>query len=164
MAGQNWGCMDNNRFHCCFICVDADIPVLDQYVEQRVDSMIDAGLLGEVCEIYNYNAEYTRGLRQAIGVREFDNFLRVYMSDEKGHDSTGSLFVQSKNKDVKLLKDNTREILHSSDDNQLKILLAEAIDKVIANTRRLVRVQVSLYCLTLSTCLCQTCTCVEDHI
>ncbi|XP_034910050.1 tRNA dimethylallyltransferase 2 [Populus alba] len=140
-AAENWGCMDNYRFHCCFICVDADIPVLDRYVEQRVDSMIDAGLLGEVSEIYNYNAEYTRGLRQAIGVREFDNFLRVYISDEKGHDSTGSLFVQSKNKDVKLLKDNTREILHSSDDNQLKILLAEAIDKVKANTRRLVRVQ-----------------------
>lgn len=110
-------------------------------MEQRVDSMIDAGLLGEVCEVYNYNADYTRGLRQAIGVREFDNFLRVYMSDEKGHDSMGSLFVQSKNEDVKLLKDNMREILHSSDDNQLKILLAEAVDKVKANTRRLVRVQ-----------------------
>ncbi|KAF9676255.1 hypothetical protein SADUNF_Sadunf09G0119500 [Salix dunnii] len=138
---ENWGCMDNFKFQCCFICVDADIPVLDRYVEQRVDSMIDAGLLGEVFEVYNYNADYTRGLRQAIGVREFDTFLRVFMSKEKGHDSTGSLFVQSKIKDVKLLKDNMREILHSSDDNQLKTLLAEAIDKVKANTRRLVRVQ-----------------------
>ena len=156
--------MDNYKFQCCFICVDADIPVLDRYVEQRVDSMIDAGLLGEVFEVYNYNADYTRGLRQAIGVREFDNFLRVFMSDEKGYDPTRSLFVQSKNKDVKLLKDNMREILPSSDDNQLKTLLVEAIDKVKANTRRLVRVQVSLYCLVLSTCLCQTSTCVEDHI
>ncbi|CAK7329312.1 unnamed protein product [Dovyalis caffra] len=137
-AAENWGCLDNYRFHCCFICVDADISVLDRYVEQRVDSMMDAGLLSEVHEIYNYNVDYTRGLRQAIGVREFDHFLRVYMSDEKGHDSTGSLFVLSKNNDV---KDNMREILNSSDDNQLKILLADAIDKVKANTRRLVRVQ-----------------------
>jgi tRNA dimethylallyltransferase len=68
-------------------------------------------------------------LRQAIGAREFYNFLRVYMSDVKGHDSTRSLFVPSKNKDVKLLIDNVREILNSSNDKQLKNLLPEAIHK-----------------------------------
>jgi hypothetical protein len=40
-----------------------------------------------------------------------------------------SLFVPSKNEDVKLLIDNVREILNSSNDKQLKILLSEAIDK-----------------------------------
>ena len=51
------------------------------------------------------------------------------MSDVKGHDSTRSLFVPSKNKDVKLLIDNVREILNSSNDKQLKNLLPEAIHK-----------------------------------
>ncbi|XP_037497070.1 tRNA dimethylallyltransferase 2 isoform X3 [Jatropha curcas] len=89
-AAENWGRIDDCRFNCCFICVDAAIPVLDQYVGQRVDCMIDAGLLA--------------------------------------------------NKE-KMLKDNIREILCSSDDNELKILLVEAIDKVKLNTRRLIRRQ-----------------------
>lgn len=117
-------------------------------MEQRVDCMIDAGLLSEVYEIYNLNADYTRGLRQAIGVREFDDFLRVYLSegrDDKAIDSVdGSFFMVSTNEDKKNWNDNIREILQSSDDSKLKILLAQAIDKVKANTRRLVRHQVSL--------------------
>ncbi|KAF2321653.1 hypothetical protein GH714_000918 [Hevea brasiliensis] len=143
-VGQNWGRIDNCRFDCCFICVDAAIPVLDQYVGQRVDCMIDAGLLGEVYDIYNPNSDYTRGLRQAIGVREFEDFLRAYLlagRNDKASDSTNeSLFMMSANKD-KILKNDIREVLYSSDNNELKVLLAEAIDKMKANTRRLVRRQ-----------------------
>ncbi|XP_037497068.1 tRNA dimethylallyltransferase 2 isoform X1 [Jatropha curcas] len=143
-AAENWGRIDDCRFNCCFICVDAAIPVLDQYVGQRVDCMIDAGLLGEVYDIYNPNADYTRGLRQAIGVREFEDFLGVYRLEGRNcspNDSTDeSLFMVSANKE-KMLKDNIREILCSSDDNELKILLVEAIDKVKLNTRRLIRRQ-----------------------
>ena len=131
MAGQNWGRVDNFRYKCCFICVDASLPVLDQYVGQRVDSMIDAGLLDEVYDVYNLNSDYTRGLRQAIGVREFEDFLKVFLTEP--HD-----------KENGLLKGNVREILKSSNNNQLKILLEEAIERVKANTRRLVRRQVSI--------------------
>ena len=131
MAGQNWGRVDNFRYKCCFICVDASLPVLDQYVGQRVDSMIDAGLLDEVYDVYNLNSDYTRGLRQAIGVREFEDFLKVFLTEP--HD-----------KENGLLKGNVREILKSSNNNQLQILLEDAIERVKANTRRLVRRQVSL--------------------
>lgn len=152
VAGQNWGRVDNCRFDCCFICVDAAIPVLDQYVGQRVDCMIDAGLLGEVYDIYKPNSDYTRGLRQAIGVREFEDFLTVYLSEgrnDKASDPTNeSLFMESANKD-KILKDNIKEVLCCSDNNELKVVLSEAIDKMKANTRRLVRRQVSLCCGTL---------------
>ncbi|KAJ9177968.1 hypothetical protein P3X46_009891 [Hevea brasiliensis] len=143
-AAENWGRVDNCRFDCCFICVDAAIPVLDQYVGQRVDCMIDAGLLGEVYDIYNPNSDYTRGLRQAIGVREFEDFLRAYLlagRNDKASDSTNeSRFMMSANKD-KILKNDIWEVLYSSDNNELKVLLAEAIDKMKANTRRLVRRQ-----------------------
>ncbi|EEF33328.1 tRNA delta(2)-isopentenylpyrophosphate transferase, putative [Ricinus communis] len=143
-AAENWGRIDNCRFDCCFICVDAATPVLDQYVGQRVDCMIDAGLLCEVYDIYNPYADYTRGLQQAIGVREFEDVLRAYLSDnrnDEANDSTDkSLFLVSTNND-KMLKNNMREILRSSDDNEVKVLLTEAIDKVKLNTRRLVRRQ-----------------------
>ncbi|CAL1404000.1 unnamed protein product [Linum trigynum] len=139
-AAENWGRADNCKFDCCFICVDASVPVLDHYVEQRVDCMIDAGLLKEVSEIYKTEADYTRGLRQAIGVREFVEFLRVYHLEILNTKDFNSLNQSPSTNNIG--KDNIREILNSpDDDNPLKILLTEAIDKVKLNTRRLVRRQ-----------------------
>ncbi|TQE02092.1 hypothetical protein C1H46_012278 [Malus baccata] len=143
-AAKNWGRVDNFRYNCRFICVDASLPVLDQYVDQRVDCMIDAGLLNEVYEIFNPNADYTRGLRQAIGVREFENFLRAYIvesSDEGNHLIDKSMSLKSVDLADKKLMENMREILKSFSDSQPKIVLKEAIDKMKMNTRRLVRRQ-----------------------
>ncbi|KAM3692808.1 hypothetical protein ACB098_08G115400 [Castanea mollissima] len=144
-TAKNWGQVNNFRYNCSFICVDASLPVLDQYVEQRVDCMIEAGLLNEVFDIYNPNADYTRGLRQAIGVREFENFLRDYFlegrCDEESDSTEGSLSLRSINKGNKMLKENIQVILDTIGDNQPKILLKEAIDRMKLNTRRLVRRQ-----------------------
>lgn len=149
MAGQNWGHVENFRYHCCFICVDAALPVLDRYVEERVDVMVDSGLLNEVCDVYDINADYTRGLQQAIGVREFENFLRVYLS-EVGHARVDALnggftYLEPPNKVSEELKENMKEILRSAPENQLKVLLEGAIDNVKTNTRRLVRRQASTF-------------------
>ncbi|KAK1426243.1 hypothetical protein QVD17_14912 [Tagetes erecta] len=126
---ENWGDADNLRYDCCFICVDASLPIIDKYVDQRVDQMVNSGLLQEVFEIFNPDAVYTQGLRQAIGVREFEDFLRVYLSQ-------GLAFTSIEN-----LKENINTILGTSGENQLKQLLQDAIDKVKLNTRRLVRRQ-----------------------
>lgn len=124
MSEQKWGRPSNSRFDCCFLWVDADLQVLDSYVNERVDCMMDAGLLDEVCNIYDADAVYTQGLRQAIGVREFDEFFRLYLRrKESGEGSSASLLG-----------------LH---DDQLKSLLDEAVSQLKANTRRLVRRQVS---------------------
>ncbi|KAF7153699.1 hypothetical protein RHSIM_Rhsim01G0207200 [Rhododendron simsii] len=141
----NWGRADNFRYNCCFICVDASLAVLDEYVEWRVDCMVDAGLLGEVYDIYCLDADYTRGLRQAIGVREFEDFLRVYLSDcQSGKENAlpeASHLQMPTNKHDKILKDKLATILNSTNEMQLKLLVKEAIDKVKVNTRRLVRRQ-----------------------
>lgn len=111
----------------------------------RVDCMIDSGLLGEVYDIYNLNADYTRGLRQAIGVREFENFLKTYLSEDRTPDdsnsSESSSLALSTRMDGKIFEENMRAVLNSSNDNQLKALLQEAIENVKLNTRRLVRRQ-----------------------
>ncbi|KAI7980753.1 tRNA dimethylallyltransferase 2 [Camellia lanceoleosa] len=90
-AMENWGRADNFRYHCCFICVDASLPVLDKYVEQRVDRMVDAGLLNEVYDIYNLNADYTRGLRQAIGRRRLNRLNMLFGWNIHYVDATESL-------------------------------------------------------------------------
>ncbi|GMG98469.1 hypothetical protein Nepgr_000309 [Nepenthes gracilis] len=135
---ENWGRLDNSRYNCCFVCVDASLAVLDEYVGQRVDKMIDAGLLDEVYDIYTQNADYTRGLRQAVGVREFVDLLRAYFHEERreANDSVSASVIDSPN----IRKENVRGILNSSD-NQIKCLLEESINKLKANTRRLVRRQ-----------------------
>ncbi|KAL6616790.1 hypothetical protein ACP70R_039060 [Stipagrostis hirtigluma subsp. patula] len=102
----------------------ADLHVLDSYVNQRVNCMMDAGLLDEVCNIYDPNAVYTQGLRQAIGVREFDEFFRLLLTrKESGEIKTAS---------------STATLIH---DDQLKSLLDEGVSQLKANTRRLVRRQ-----------------------
>ncbi|KAK1264325.1 tRNA dimethylallyltransferase 2 [Acorus gramineus] len=112
-ASENWGRADDFRYDCCYIWVDASTPVLDRYVEQRVNWMMDAGLLNEVYDIYRPGADYTRGLRQAIGVREFEEFFR----------------------------ESNLETISESMDGKHHNILSEAIDNLKANTRRLVRKQ-----------------------
>ncbi|XP_043702805.1 tRNA dimethylallyltransferase 2 isoform X2 [Telopea speciosissima] len=148
-AAERWGRVDDFRYDCCFICVDASLPVLDQYVEQRVDQMIGAGLLKEVYDIYSPNADYTRGLRQAIGVREFEDFLRVHKMETSYSQTTDKGFVSPAGpsstiptyRNCDMLLENFMAVLNSSDDNPQKFLLKEAIDRVKMNTRRLVRRQ-----------------------
>ncbi|XP_019247422.1 PREDICTED: tRNA dimethylallyltransferase 2 isoform X2 [Nicotiana attenuata] len=134
---ENWGQVDNSRYDFCFLCVNASLSTMDPFVNKRVDHMVDAGLLKEVFDIYTLDADYTKGLRQAIGVREFEPFLRLYILEhQKPCDES---YVQT-------LKDQTLElniqhIMDSSDNNEQKAILTEAIENVKLNTRRLVRRQ-----------------------
>jgi len=106
--------------------------------------MIEAGLLEEVYNIYTLNADYTRGLRQAIGVREFEDFLHAFLSDvrDERHNSceVSTLLTTT----INSLRQKLREIVESSADIPHRTLLEDGIDKLKANTRRLVRRQVSI--------------------
>ncbi|KAF0893758.1 hypothetical protein E2562_029654, partial [Oryza meyeriana var. granulata] len=124
-ATEKWGRPSSSRFDCCFLWVDADLHVLDRYVNERVNCMIDDGLLDEVCNIFDREATYTQGLRQAIGVREFDEFFRFY-------------FTRKETGEIKMDSCTTMAGLH---DNSLKSLFDEAVSQLKANTRRLVRRQ-----------------------
>uniref|UniRef100_A0A1J3G9D0 tRNA dimethylallyltransferase 2 n=1 Tax=Noccaea caerulescens TaxID=107243 RepID=A0A1J3G9D0_NOCCA len=121
--------------------MDAETSVLDRYVGERVDSMVDAGLLDEVYDIYKPGADYTRGLRQSIGVREFEDFLKTYLSDGNSSENGSVLLMEERKDDDKVTKENMRKILDFPKDEKLKIILEEAIDRVKLNTRRLLRRQ-----------------------
>ncbi|KAG4967468.1 hypothetical protein JHK87_033119 [Glycine soja] len=111
------------------------------YVEQRVDCMMYEGLLNEVYNIYNLNAVYTRGLRQAIGVREFEPLLRTCVVKDMYERERELTEGSSIEKGATLFNRNLMELVRSSSNTEPTILLEEAIEKVKLNTRRLVRRQ-----------------------
>ncbi|XP_019199540.1 PREDICTED: tRNA dimethylallyltransferase 2 [Ipomoea nil] len=136
-TAENWGHVDNSRFDFCFICVDASLSALDPFVDKRVDDMIEAGLLDEVFDIYRSDADYTKGLRQAIGVREFNDFLTCYF--HKHEESCDASLSQTWS--IESFKQTIQDILYGSCDDERKVLLTAAIDQMKFNTRRLVRRQ-----------------------
>lgn len=127
--------------------LDASLPVLDKYVNERVDCMIDNGLLLEVSNIYKPNADFTRGLRQAIGVREFEELFRECFRHKGASDFPSLTGDDRHNPETGITKADgaSRPSIPEtlcSNDGKLKSLLDEAIDKLKANTRKLVRRQV----------------------
>ena len=72
------------RYELCFLWIDVWQPVLHSFVSDRVDRMVEAGLVDEVREIFDPSADYSRGIRKAIGVPELDAFLRTEaVADER---------------------------------------------------------------------------------
>jgi adenylate isopentenyltransferase (cytokinin synthase) len=63
------------RYECCFLWVDVSLPVLHSSLQLRVDRMIEAGQLDEVRDFFDPLSDYTKGIRRAIGVPEFHDFL-----------------------------------------------------------------------------------------
>ncbi|VFQ94173.1 unnamed protein product [Cuscuta campestris] len=136
-TAKNWGQVDNSRFNICFICVDASLSALDLFVDKRVDHMIESGLLDEVFDIYRTDADYTKGFRQAIGVREFNDFLTHCLYAHKNSSDASLSQLWS----INTFKQTVHNIRYGPGDDKGKVLLTEAIDRVKLNTRRLVRRQ-----------------------
>ncbi|KAL7254697.1 hypothetical protein ACSBR1_008945 [Camellia fascicularis] len=66
-----------SQYDCCFIWLDVSLAVLHSFVSKRVDQMVDAGIVDEVRKLFIPGADYTRGIRRAIGVPEMDKYFRV---------------------------------------------------------------------------------------
>ncbi|KAG4186862.1 hypothetical protein ERO13_A08G069400v2 [Gossypium hirsutum] len=66
-----------SKYECCFLWVDVAMPVLHQYVSERVDKMVENGMVDEARSFFDYNANYSKGIRKAIGVPEFDRYFRA---------------------------------------------------------------------------------------
>ncbi|URE06341.1 Adenylate isopentenyltransferase 5, chloroplastic [Musa troglodytarum] len=66
------------RYECCFLWVDVQLPVLHAFVAERVDCMVERGLVEEVRGLFDPDiVDYSRGIRRAIGVPEMDRYLRA---------------------------------------------------------------------------------------
>lgn len=66
-----------SRYDCCFLWVDVALPVLHGFVSERVDKMVENGMVEEVRDFFDFSdSDYSRGIKKAIGVPEFDRFFR----------------------------------------------------------------------------------------
>ncbi|KAK7316197.1 hypothetical protein VNO77_35021 [Canavalia gladiata] len=66
-----------SKYECCFISLYVSLPVLFKYLDKRVDEMVDAGLVNEIRELFVPQANYSCGIRRAIGVPEFEEYFLV---------------------------------------------------------------------------------------
>lgn len=65
------------RYDFCFLWVDVSLPVLQNFVSDRVDRMVDGGFVGEVRGIFDPEGDYSIGIKRAIGVPELHDYLRA---------------------------------------------------------------------------------------
>ncbi|KAM7501331.1 hypothetical protein LguiB_000235 [Lonicera macranthoides] len=73
-----------SRYDCIFLWVDVAVPVLDPMLSDRVDKLIEIGMIGEVKEIFDpLNCDYSKGYRRAIGVPELDHYFRAKCDRER---------------------------------------------------------------------------------
>ncbi|XP_068642064.1 adenylate isopentenyltransferase-like [Aristolochia californica] len=65
------------RYNCCFLWVDVSVQVLFEYLNRRVDEMLDLGMFTELTEFYDPDSAALPAvaLRKAIGVPEFDRYF-----------------------------------------------------------------------------------------
>ena len=66
-----------SRYDCCFLWVDVSLPVLHSFNSKRVDKMIDLGMVEEIHQLFDPNADYRKGIRKAIGVPELDLYFQT---------------------------------------------------------------------------------------
>ncbi|KAK9074507.1 hypothetical protein SSX86_007105 [Deinandra increscens subsp. villosa] len=95
------------RFDCCFIWMDVCLPVLNRYLSNRVDEMLDSGMFEELVEFFGsggFDKVNRAGLGQAIGIPEFEAYMKKFprigdVESDEGY-----------NEAVRRIKDNTCQL------------------------------------------------------
>ncbi|KAK4423560.1 Adenylate isopentenyltransferase [Sesamum alatum] len=98
------------RYSCCFIWVDVSPPVLNQYLVKRVDDMLESGMLEELAEYFaspQSESASQCGLKKAIGVPEFQRYLKRYQ-DWRSEDDVEKMMAYEEA--VRAIKDNTCQL------------------------------------------------------
>ncbi|KAF8401635.1 hypothetical protein HHK36_012581 [Tetracentron sinense] len=88
-----------SKYECCFLWVDVDLPVLDSFVSERVDRMVELGLVDEVRRMFEPKADYSRGIRRAIGVPEMNWYL---LSEATAGEETRARLLEAAINDIKI--------------------------------------------------------------
>ncbi|KAG9156869.1 hypothetical protein Leryth_024479 [Lithospermum erythrorhizon] len=99
------------RYDCCFIWVDVDLHVLNEYLDIRVDEMLESGMLEELGEFFESELSKVDkhfGILKAIGVPELENYFRHYYNNKKNNSSGRGADVAEYDRAVRLIKLNTR--------------------------------------------------------
>ncbi|KAJ1890416.1 tRNA dimethylallyltransferase, mitochondrial [Kickxella alabastrina] len=103
------------RFPTLLFWLYADTPVLNQRLDNRVGDMIERGMFGELGQLAKdlsdprafggSSDDFTTGLKQAIGFREFEAYLKAAATDSKTSESERE---RLKAKGIEDMKTSTR--------------------------------------------------------
>ncbi|KAF8388000.1 hypothetical protein HHK36_026666 [Tetracentron sinense] len=91
-------CEFRSKYDCCFLWVDVPLPLLHPFVSNRVDRMVEAGLVNEARQMFEPDADYSRGIRRAIGVPEMDRYFRV---EATANEETRASLLEAAINDIK---------------------------------------------------------------
>lgn len=104
-----------SKYECCLLWVDVSLPVLYTVLSERVDEMVEAGLVDEVREMFDPKADYGNGIRRAIGVSEMDRLLR---SGSKSDGETKAVLLEEA---IEKIKSNTCKLASRQLQNILRL-------------------------------------------
>ncbi|KAI9085567.1 hypothetical protein K1719_032410 [Acacia pycnantha] len=95
-----------SKYDCCFLWLDVSLDVLFPYLDKRVDEMLEVGFVDETREFYQPGADYSAGIRRAIGAPELDEYFKVENDVDVDNDHKQELLKDA----IKRMKDNTRTL------------------------------------------------------
>ncbi|XP_028805876.1 adenylate isopentenyltransferase 5, chloroplastic-like [Neltuma alba] len=95
-----------SKHDCCFLWLDVSLDVLFPYLDKRVDEMADAGFVDETREYFLPEADYSAGIRRAIGAPELHEYFKVE-NDVNVDDETKQEFLRDA---MQRMKENTHTL------------------------------------------------------
>lgn len=72
-----------SKYECCYLWVDVSMSVLYQALSDRVDQMVDKGMVEELRQMFKPDADYSKGVLRSIGGAELDHYFRVEASTDE---------------------------------------------------------------------------------
>ncbi|CAH2078054.1 unnamed protein product [Thlaspi arvense] len=96
------------RYDCCFIWIDVARSVLFEYLSLRLDKMMKTGMFEEIAEFHRAKKapKEPMGIWKAIGVQEFDGYLKTY----SGMGKWDLVRKKAYDKAVRAIKENTFQL------------------------------------------------------
>ncbi|KAK4279834.1 hypothetical protein QN277_011546 [Acacia crassicarpa] len=95
-----------SKYDCCFLWLDVSLDVLFPYLDKRIDEMLEAGFVDEAREFYQPGADYSAGIRRAIGAPELDKYFKVENDVNVDEGCKRELLKGA----IKRMKENTRTL------------------------------------------------------